>query len=1533
MERRVLLATIRVTSAADSGDGTLRAALTGASSGDVIRFDIGPGGGQTISLLSALPAVTVPLTIDGTTQPGYAGTPLVVLDGTGAGAGVSGLTLAGGQAIVRGLAIESFSSDGIVVTSSNNTIGGSNAGQGNVISGNQRDGINITGGGTILSGNLIAGNLIGTDATGTLRLGNALEGIAVTNAASTTIGGTTAAARNVISANGDNGITTFGTTTGLLIQGNAIGTDITGQSGLGNGNDGVHLFSNGNTVGGQAPGAGNTIAFNGNPLTSTGAGVAVVANSSQNTILSNSIFSNRGLGISESGSGNNGQQPPRLSAANSSGTSTTISGMFGGAAGTTYRLEFFANQVADTSGAGQGQVLLGTAMVTTPAGNPQGTFSGLKLSKPVPAGWFISATATDANGNTSAFANDITADGKADVRVQVQTDATATAPGSKITYTITVTNNGPTPAHSVVVTDLLPDSVTLVSDRSPPPFPSAVITPGANSVQYDFGTLDVGDVATATIVVATSDLSTPQVTNSVVLQCPDEAVPGDATDTVTTLVGAHADLSVTAVAPTVVAPGQNITYIVTVTNNGPSQATGVTLTDTLPPNTIFLSAVPSRGTSTFDGNSTVTTAIGTLDPGSSPVTVTIVVATTAGTASPVTTTTSVQASETDQDPSNNTATATTTVVPLADLQVVLESAQTLVPVGQYLTYTLTATNHGVSPASGVAVTDTLPAGVTFVSATDSAGGTPTYSAATGEVTDALGTLDAQASVTITIVVTPTALASATITDGATVRANELDPDPTNNTATLATMVLPVTDLAVALQTIAATPDAGQQVTYSITVTNQGPSPATGVTLTDTLPASVTVVSVSQSQGDSAPAPGHTLVAAIGTLDAGASATLSIVVVTGGASVPAISNSVTVKGDQLDPTSSNNTASSTSSVSPSASLVLTVSPPSAPVLLGQDITFTVSLINDGPSPATGVSLTDTLPPGVTFVSATDGRGNTFTPSAGQLVDAIDGLDVGASVTLTIVVHPAAVGTFTNVATATADDLDDPPDQGQSTASATVVPASDLVVAVVSPQPRVTIGQRLTIVVRVSNFGPSPAPGVVLTDALPAGATLVAAGDSLGGKPTLSAGQIVDPLGTLASGASATLTIIVIPSIAGTTRSTALARAGNADPRPANNGATASVPTLDLPGTLQFAAAGTVVNENAGMAALSVRRTWGGQGTVAVHYSVIAGGTAAPGVDYQPVSGNLVFGPGETVKNILVPVLADRYDKHDETVLVRLSTPQGGAILGAQTTTLLVIRDLDPDNTPPVVTDVVLSGPATAITTITLYFSEPLDPASTGNIFHYLVAATGTSGVFGSAGTQAVGLRGVVYNPVGHAVTLLPTVPLGANVFFFVRAVGLTDRAGNALALAPGVAAGTGFSSYVARGTGLRYYDSHGALVTMGISGGGVMDLTRGALGEGLHLQVLNPAAGRTNLFGGVVGGRGYTTLSTMTGLGRFGQVAVNLRTPPFYVRQAPFLRSVNSAPAEDVVTPLPIAPQVGTGGSRVTPALARRKPGLPWWRSR
>jgi hypothetical protein len=293
-------ATYDVTTTADSGANSLRQAIVNsngtAGTTDTITFHIASGV-QTITLLSALPSITDPVIIDATTQAGYAGKPLIVLTPGPNNVG-DAITLTTSDCVVKGLVVNSFQGDGIVITGQsafnntvqncyfgiaadgvtaagnsdgvdidtlahNNTIGGTTTAARNVISGNGINGIRITGVGTTT--NTVQGNYIGTNAAGTAAVKNNLNGIIVDEAINNLIGGTTAGARNIVSGNGGVGVfLNDPQASGNTVQGNLIGTDVSGSNAIGN-STGVSFggFAHANTIGGTTAAARNIISGNG----------------------------------------------------------------------------------------------------------------------------------------------------------------------------------------------------------------------------------------------------------------------------------------------------------------------------------------------------------------------------------------------------------------------------------------------------------------------------------------------------------------------------------------------------------------------------------------------------------------------------------------------------------------------------------------------------------------------------------------------------------------------------------------------------------------------------------------------------------------------------------------------------------------------------------------------------------------------------------------------------------------------------------------------------------------------------------------------------------------------------------------------------------------------------------------------------------------------------------------------------------------------------------------------------------------------
>ena len=339
-------ATFTVTTDADSGAGSLRQAIldaNAAAGADTIVFAIPGSGVHTIAPTSGLPTVSGPTILDATTQPGYAGSPLIEIDNSNANGTFYALLINGGDSVVKGFCINHASGPAIFLANGNdntvtanylgtdptgtivrangtgvtiqsstgNVIGGTTPAERNVISGNG-SGVQInTGPSTII------GNYIGTDPTGTVAVPNgngvllsSSDGNVVGGPTGTTPGGPCTGACNLVSGNTGFGVD-VSQATNSVVQGNFIGTDVTGTLPLGNANAGVALLSgSGNQVGGSSAGEGNLISDNftgftfnssngntiqGNFIGTNAAGTAALANGYGGIIVSN-ISSNNVIG-------------------------------------------------------------------------------------------------------------------------------------------------------------------------------------------------------------------------------------------------------------------------------------------------------------------------------------------------------------------------------------------------------------------------------------------------------------------------------------------------------------------------------------------------------------------------------------------------------------------------------------------------------------------------------------------------------------------------------------------------------------------------------------------------------------------------------------------------------------------------------------------------------------------------------------------------------------------------------------------------------------------------------------------------------------------------------------------------------------------------------------------------------------------------------------------------------------------------------------------------------------------------------------
>ncbi|WP_190277555.1 T9SS type A sorting domain-containing protein [Adhaeribacter rhizoryzae] len=588
-------------------------------------------------------------------------------------------------------------------------------------------------------------------------------------------------------------------------------------------------------------------------------------------------------------------------------------------------------------------------------------------------------------------------DCSADLAVTNTVNAGPYTIGKSLTYTVTVTNNGPIAATNVAVTDLL--------DATKLQFVSASDAAYNSSTGlWTVGSLANGASRTLTITAKPLVIGAIATTATQTHTEPDNVTGNNAATATITVVSA-ADISVTNnTSQKIYQNGDQVTYTITAQNLGPNAATNVVVNSKLPEafvtNTITF--VPPAGTS-YNATTGVWT-IGNLALNElKTLTITGVVSQLGA----ITTTASLgdrTGFQLDEQAGNNIASQTITVNPAADVAVTSLASNQAPNQNEVVAYTVTVVNNGPNSATDVKVANQIPAGLTITSFEATAG---TYDAATGTWT--VGTLINAGQQTLTLYAKPTTTGPLTLT--ATQTHTEFDRVNENNSVTTTLTAAATADVAL---THTVTPPANgtnytnEPVTYTIRVTNNGPSAATNVIVTDQLPASLTYNSAVTSAGTGTynPATGTWQV---GNLANGASAMLTINATINQSAV--ITTTASQTHTEYDNINGNNKATASiqsgSGVITADINVLTTANAST-YFTGEEVIFTVRATNQGPDGATNLTLSAPLPTGFTFVSGTPKIG-TYNQNTG--IWSIPLLASGGFTELTLIGKPVPDATVT------------------------------------------------------------------------------------------------------------------------------------------------------------------------------------------------------------------------------------------------------------------------------------------------------------------------------------------------------------------------------------------------------------------------------------------------------------------------------------------------------------------------------------------
>ena len=641
----------------------------------------------------------------------------------------------------------------------------------------------------------------------------------------------------------------------------------------------------------------------------------------------------------------------------------------------------------------------------------------------------------------------------------------------------------------------------------------------------------------------------------------------------------RANLAVTKThSPSPVLAGNQLTYTITVTNNGPDAASGVTVTDTLPAQAAYLTNDLNPPAGCTAAGQVVSCSLGDLANGQSVsfhVVTLVDPATVATAAGPTSITNSAIVSSSgavDPDQSDNAVSDTALVNDSADLQVTkLCKPDTTIYAGTPITCTVYVDNHGPSYARAVTIDDTVRSdgtvAITNVS-TSPAITSCSVTAVTGgqRISCAAGTLPAATASQVgrvTLSYTMTATEGQNIDNQATVRSNTPDPDSTNNTATVNLTVTALADLAMS-ESVFGSGVAGTALTWTSSTTNNGPSTARNVVLSNAVPPGVQITSVSMPGATCAAGlPGdatHPTTCSLGSLSPGATSSVMTVQATiDPRTTGTLHDDALVSSDTFDNNNTNDRATTDTTVLVHSALTVTISATPNPVTAGTPLSYQITVGNSGPSTARAVTLVDQLPAGVTF-SATGGVGTCgYATNTSTVTCQLPDLDPGSSVityVYTAVRSSTPDGPMSNTVSATATGSP----IAMSSTSTGVQTRADLAVLVTSDalvyKPSTTIHYQITI----TNNGPSDARNVVLTQALPAVKQGKYVSNNVGCPPpsgtTLTCqAPAVPALASLASGATFTLQVnFFITGNKGTITSSATVTSLTTDPVTSNNGST-------------------------------------------------------------------------------------------------------------------------------------------------------------------------------------------------------------------------------------------------------------------------------------------------------------------------------------------------------------------------------------------
>ncbi|TWT56070.1 DUF11 domain-containing protein [Allorhodopirellula solitaria] len=713
-----------------------------------------------------------------------------------------------------------------------------------------------------------------------------------------------------------------------------------------------------------------------------------------------------------------------------------------------------------------------------------------------------------------------------DLSLTKDTDNPTPRAGETFSYTITIANGGPDTATNIVVADRLPDEVTLVGNE--PASGSFVSSTGL----WTIPSLAAGESTTLKLdgridsiaglpsddPIFTGVLNTAEVMS--VDQTDSDSTPGndveseDDQDSVSVRVPI-ADLSVE---KTTLTPnpniGENARFEIVVQNAGPDVATNIVIADTLPPGLTYLSDSQSDNDNEYASDTGLWT-IATLGVGQSVSMQLVADVELAGMFTNTAELISVDQDDPDSTPNNqlpdeDDQSSATLSTPVIDLSLQKTNMPLRPSVGSEVTFTLEVLNDGPDDATGVVVSDELPDGFEFLSSNHPIA----FSPLTGLWN--VGALASGESQSLEI--RGNVISTEPFENLAeVVAADQFDSDSTPDNGfdngeddTARVTVTPASaDLSLTKTVDDDTPNVGDDVVFTLTVRNDGPDTAAGIEVLDTLPPGLTDIRADEQTGSYDP---DDRIWRIDELESGSTAVLTLTATVDRSAndsdepITRTNFAEIIASSQFDPDSTpgngdndEDDSASVSFVPQLIDLALTKTSDSDRANVGDTIEYRVTVSNDGPTDATGVVVSDPLPAGLTFVSATPSSGENYNPQtgdwsipqipAGETRELILNATVSPDPSIVDEILASGITNIAEVIAADQPDRDSTPDNGPGEddyqAITLEIAQSDLSLTKTVDNATPDQNDIITFLVTVNNSGPDTATNIVVNDALPVG----------------------------------------------------------------------------------------------------------------------------------------------------------------------------------------------------------------------------------------------------------------------------------------------------------------------------------------------------------------------------------------------------------------------------------------------------------------